>query len=297
MQRPSWSGQLRISLVSFGVSLIPATESKGEVHFHQLDKRTGARVRNQLVSSEDGKPVERNEIVKGYEYAKNEFVQIDPDEVSQLRIPSRSTIEVEQFVSEEEIAPALYEKPYFVVPESAATAEAFAVVRAALGETRQAAVGKIALSGRERLIAFVAPRDAELRGIYAYTLRFADEMRDAREYFADIKEQKIVPEQLSLAKDLIRQKSAPFNPERFHDEYEDALREMIEAKLKHVPVPREERQEPRGKVIDLMEALRRSVEGVPRKPPARAAAKTASRGKVQVMPTASHNARGKRKTA
>src|SRR5580693_2959406 len=120
MARPFWSGQLQISLVSVGIKLIPATESKSEIRFHQIDRRTGERVRHQKVSSEDEEPVEKGEIVKGYEYSKGQYIQLEPGEIDQLRIESRHTIDLEQFVHAEEIDPAFYEKPYFVLPENAA---------------------------------------------------------------------------------------------------------------------------------------------------------------------------------
>jgi DNA end-binding protein Ku len=259
MARPFWSGHLQISLVSFGISLIPATEAKSEIRFHQIDRRTGERVRHQKVSSDDEAPVEKSDIVKGYEYSKGEYIQLEPSEIEQVRIPSRHTIELEQFVGAEEIGPAFYEKPYFVLPANPAQAEAFAVVREALEETKRVGVGKIAFGGRERLVAVTVPNDPKLRGLMAYTLRFAEELRDGTEYFEDIKKQKIDHDQLSLAKELIQKKSTRFEPGQFADNYEAALRELIDARLKHVAPRRERDREPRGNVINLMDALRRSV--------------------------------------
>lgn len=259
MARPFWSGHLQISLVSFGINLIPATEAKSEIRFHQIDRRTGERIRHQKVSSDDEEPVEKSDIVKGYEYSKGEYIQLEPSEIEQVRIPSRHTIELEQFVGAEEIDPAFYEKPYFVLPENPAQAEAFAVVREALEETRRVGLGKIALGGRERLVAVTVPNDPKLRGLMAYTLRFAEELRDGAEYFQDIKSQKVDRDQLSLAKELIKRKSTTFEADKFTDNYEAALRELIDAKLKHVAPPKEQDREPHGKVINLMDALRRSV--------------------------------------
>jgi DNA end-binding protein Ku len=259
MARPFWSGQLQISLVSFGIKLIPATEAKSEIRFHQIDRRTGQRVRHQKVSSEDEEPVKKGDIVKGYEYSKGEYIQLEPDEIEQLRIPSRHTIELTQFVRAEEIDAAFYEKPYFLLPENSSQSEAFAVVRKALEETKEAGLGKIALGGRERLVAVSAPRNPKLRGMMAYTLRFEEELRNAADYFDEVKESKVDHDQLSLAKELIRKRTSEFKPEKFKDEYEAALHELIDAKLKHVAIPKEQRREPRGKVINLMDALRRSV--------------------------------------
>jgi DNA end-binding protein Ku len=259
MPRAFWSGQLQISLVSFGIQLVPATEAKSEIRFHQIDRRTGERVRHQKVSSGDEEPVETGDIVKGYEYSKGEYIQLEPNEIEQLRIASRHTIELEQFVREAEIDPVFYEKPYFVLPENPSQAEAFTVVRKALVETKRLGLGKIALGGRERLVAIGAPGDSEIGGMMAYTLRFLEELRSAKDYFAEIEKQKVDHDQLTLAKKLIQSRTATFDPGKFTDSYEAALRELIDAKLKHVALPRSQEHAPRAKVINLMDALRRSV--------------------------------------
>jgi DNA end-binding protein Ku len=259
MARPYWSGQLRISLVSFGVSLIPATESRSDLHFHEIDRQTGQRVRHQKVVPQSGEPVENSAIVKGYEYSKGRYLPLEPEDIQNLRVASSKTIDLEQFVAVDEIDPACYEKPYFMLPENASQGEAFAVVREALEETGKAGIGKIALAGREHLVAIRAPGNARLRGLMAYTLRFAEEIRDAEQYFGEIAGAKVDAEQLSLAKELIQRKSASFDLKKYKDEYETALRELVEARLKHIELPRHEAPIPRGKVIDLMDALRRSV--------------------------------------
>lgn len=287
MARPFWSGQVQISLVSFGIKLFPAVEAKSEIRFHQINRKSGERVRHQKVSEGDETPVEKEDIVKGYEYSKGEYVQIDPQEIADLRIPSRHTLDIQQFVSLDELDPAYYEKPYFVTPESDSQVEAFAVVRRALADTYKAGLGKIALSGREHLMAISAPRDEELPGLMAYTLRFPSELRSAREYFAGIKTPEINKESLELAKELIRRKSTKFDPARFTDDYEVALREMIDAKLKHLPVPAEKKPPQQGKVVNLMDALRRSVsQPGEKKPPARETAAKRDKAKhgIAVMP-------------
>ncbi len=303
MARPFWSGQLQISLVSFGINLIPATEAKSEIRFHQIDRRTGERIRHQKVSSEDEEPVEKGDIVKGYEYSKGEYIQLEPSEIEQLRIASRHTIALEQFVSVEALDPAYYEKPYFVLPENAAQGEAFAVVREALEETKRAGLGKIALGGRERLVAVTAPKDPKLCGMMAYTLRFSEELRNAAEYFEDIKTHKVDRDQLSLARELIKKKSSKFEPEKFTDNYEAALRELIDAKLKHVALPKQHDRETRGKVINLMDALRRSVgEQTSRKKPVvradgKPAKDQASKHGLRLMQSSGRGADKRRKSA
>ena len=295
MARPFWSGQVQISLVSFGVKLFPAVEAKSEIRFHQIHRKSGERVRHQKVSESDETPVEKEDIVKGYEYSKGEYVQIDPEEIANLRIPSKHTLELQQFVGLDELDPAYFEKPYFVTPENDAQAEAFAVVRRALAETRKAGMGKIALGGREHLMALSAPSDKDLPGLMAYTLRFAAELRSAREFFAGIKTPEIDKESLELAKELIRRKAAKFEPEKFTDQYEAALRELIEAKLKHLPVPAEKKPAVRGNVVNLMDALRQSVGGPGgKKPPARETSAHRGGKKVAVMPKGGER---RRKTA
>jgi len=163
--RPYWSGQVRISLVSFGVKLFPATEAKSEIRFHQIDRKSGERVRHQKVAEGDDVPVEKEDIVKGYEYSKGHYVQIDPKEIEHLRIPSKHTLEIQQFVPVDDLDRALFEKPYFVLPEKDTDAAAFAVVRRALQDTGTAGLGKIAMAGREHLMAISVPSDSKLPGL------------------------------------------------------------------------------------------------------------------------------------
>src|SRR5580658_4965381 len=195
MARPYWSGPIQISLVSFGVSLYVATESKSRINFHQISRSTGERVRHQKVlessvDSDEAAVVGKDEIVKGYEYTKGQYVIIEPSEIANLRVPSKHTVEIQQFVSLDELAPEYLEKPYFVVPENDIQAEAFAVVRAALAKSKKAGLGKIAFSGREHILALTAAPGDE-RGMMAYSMRYQEELRKPAEYFADIKKVKI----------------------------------------------------------------------------------------------------------
>jgi len=266
MPRPYWSGQIQISLVSFTVKLFVATESRGEVHFHQISRKTGERVRHQKVLAsaleadpEQGSdPVAKNDIVKGYEYAKGQYVTIEPEEIEHLRVPSKHTVEITQFVSLDELAPEYLEKPYFVVPENDLQAEAFAVVRRALEKTNKAALGKIAFGGREHVLAITAaPGEA---GMMAYTMRYQEELRDPAEYFREIKKVAINEDSLELAETLIKKKAAKFDPSKFVDGYEVALKELVEAKVNHAPIPKDEAPAPkRNNVVNLMDALRKSL--------------------------------------
>ncbi|MGA2848562.1 MAG: Ku protein [Terracidiphilus sp.] len=296
MARPFWSGHIQISLVSFGVKLFPAVEAKSEIRFHQISRKTGERVRHQKVSASDEEPVENDDIVKGYEYSKGEYIQIEPSEIAELRIASRSAIEIQQFVDMDELDPAFFEKPYFVLPENDAQADAFAVVQKALQETGKAGLGKIAVGGREHLIAISAPSDAKLAGLMGYFLRYEEEMRNAAEYFSEVKPGKVDEEQLALAKELIKRKTKAFDPGKFTDDYEAALHELVDAKLKHIPLPKQQAA-PRGKVIDLMDALRRSVKEPPekKKPVARAGVSAAKEKLGPRLIQAHAGAAGKRR--
>jgi DNA end-binding protein Ku len=293
MARPYWSGKIQISLVSFGVKLFVATEAASDIHFHMIDRRTGERVKHQNVASsaiernpdEAADPVHKSDIVKGYEYSHGRYVTIEPDELAHLRVPSKRTMDVAQFVDIDSIDPAFFEKPYFVVPEDDTQAEAFLTIRQALIDTNKIALSRIAFGGREHVIA-IAPAPAHLTeksskatksskpskskfskthstahpGLMAYTLRYAAELRDPAVYFESIKAHTINADSLSLAKELIQRKTAAFDPTKFTDGYEAAVKELVDAKLKHAPIPREE-PAPRthGKVIHLMDALRKSV--------------------------------------
>ena len=276
MARPYWSGQIQISLVQFGVKLFVATEAKSEVRFHQISRKTGERVKYQKVSqsaaeaqqaSGDDVPaaslVEKDEIVKGYEFRKGEYVTIEPEEIAHLRVPSKHTMEITQFVDEAEVDPEFYEKPYFVVPENDSQAQAFAVVRTALKQSKKIALTKIAFAGREHVVAIAPTQDDSLGGMMAYTMRYAQELRNPKEYFADVKKAEVDEDSLGLAMELIKRKAAKFDPSKFVDGYEVALRELVDAKVNHQPVPKDETPAPaRGKVVSLMDALRKSVSSV-----------------------------------
>jgi len=272
LPRPYWSGHIQISLVSVGVKLFVATEAKGEVRFHQISRSTGERVRHQKVLAsaleeapdQAAAPVEKDEIVKGYEYSKGQYVLIEPNEIANLRVPSKNTIEITQFVSLSEVAPEYLEKPYFVVPENDIQAEAFAVIRTALAKSKRAGLGKIAFGGREHILAIAAAPPGssgqDELGMMAYTMRYQEELRSPAEYFSDIKKVKVDSDSLELAESLIKKRTAKFDPSKFTDTYETALKELVEAKLKHLPIPQEEPAAPhRAKVINLMDALRKSV--------------------------------------
>jgi DNA end-binding protein Ku len=264
--RPYWSGQMRISLVAFGIQLFPATSSASEISFHQIDRKTHQRVHHLNVINGD-QPVANSDIIKGYEYSKGKYVILDPDEIKQLRLETQKSINIAQFVDSKELPPYLFEKPYFVVPDAKGSAEAFAVVREAMVESDKVAIGEVAFAGREHLVAIAPSPDKNARGMMAYTLRYADELRNAKDYFSGIAEQKIDKKQLELANQLIRSQSAPLHLKDYKDDYEAALRELVNAKRNETPIPVNE-EKPGPKVVSLMDALKRSVNETQKKPAA-----------------------------
>jgi DNA end-binding protein Ku len=269
MARPYWTGRIQVSLVSFGVQLFVATESKNQISFHQISRSTGERVRHQKVlqsavdadSETAGAAVGKDEIVKGYEHRKGEYILIEPSELENLKVPSKHTIEVSQFVTIDELLPEYIEKPYFVVPENDSQAEAFAVVRKALKESRKVAIGKVSFAGRENIIAIRPAGDDAHGGMIAYTLRYSSELRNEQEYFRDLKGVEINAESLELAEALIAKKSAKLDLSKFEDGYEVALRELINAKVNNVAVAKDDAPQSTGKVVSLMDALRKSLGG------------------------------------
>lgn len=266
--RPYWSGQIRLSLVSLPVSIYPALSRSRQIPLHEIYRKTGQRVRHQ--NTVDGEEIDREDIVKGYEVEKGEYVILEPDEIKDLKIPSKKILEITQFVDKGSIDQVYYETPYFVTPEGKGSEDAFTVIRDALRQSGKVGLGQLAITGRERLCA-IKPCGS---GIMLETLRYEDEIRESDPYFGDIDDGAVDKEQLSLAKELIKRKTATFKPEKFHDHYKEALQELINSKLEGRK-PRDIIEEPSsGKVINLMDALRKSLKEqnakpAPRKPPAK----------------------------
>jgi DNA end-binding protein Ku len=257
MARPLWSGNLQISLVSFGVGLVPATSPASEISFHQIDRKTGQRVHQQMMVNDD--PVERSEIVKGYEISKGKYIAIEPQEISELRIESRTTLEIQQFVDLKEIPLTLFEKPYFVVPEPAEQTAAYTIVCHALEQTEKAGLGEIAFAGREHLVAIAAAPGKPTRGLMAYTLRYGQELRDPSEYLPSVPRAAADKKQMAMAVDLIHQYTGDLDLSAYKDDYEEALRNLIDARMKKKTLPLESGEPHRPKVINLADALRQSL--------------------------------------
>jgi DNA end-binding protein Ku len=258
--RPYWSGQIRLSLVSLPVNIYPALSRSRQIPLHEIYRKTGQRVHHQNVV--DGEEIDRDDIVKGYEVEKGEYVILEPDEIKDLKIPSKKILEITQFVDKGSIDAIYFETPYFVTPEGKSSEDAFIVIRDALRASGKVGLGQLAINGRERLCA-IKPCGS---GIMLETLRYEDEIRKSDPYFGDIEEKTVDKEQLSLAKELIKRKTATFKPEKFHDHYREALQELINSKLEGRK-PRDVVEEPpQGKVINLMDALRKSLKEQNTKP-------------------------------
>lgn len=272
--RPTWSGSLQISLVSIAVKIFPATNPGRQVEFHMIDRKTHQRVHHQNVDEQGD--VEKADIVKGYEYAKNKYVEVDPEELKSLRIPTATTMQIKQFVKRSELSPALFERPYFVAPKDQAQEKALGIMRKALAETDTFGIGEIAFSGREHLVAIAAPVDPKQKGLMLYTLRYEPELRDSKSALGGVKETTIAADELSLAKQLIKGSTSKFELGSYKDDYEAAVKKMLDAKRKGKPLPKEEPEAPRPKVVSIMDALRSSLAA---SKPKRTAAKKKVRSK------------------
>ena len=254
--RAMWKGQLRLSLVSFGVRLYAATESSSRVSMNQLHRGCHQRLKNQTVCPVHG-PVGRDEIVKGYEYEKDTYVIVEPEDLEAIRLESNKVIDLIQFVGADEIDPMLVDSPYFLGPDGPVAEEAFGVIREALKKTKKVGIGKVVMSGRERIVAL----HPEGKGFVLTTLRYAEEVREASRYFEDIKIGTSDAEQVELAESIIKSKTKKFDPSAFQDGYREAFFEMVKAKVKgEKPVIVEEEDVPAS--YNFIDALKRSVEQV-----------------------------------
>lgn len=253
--RAYWRGTIRLSLVSVPVSLFPATSSGRRLSFHMIHEPSGERVRYQRVVPELG-PVEDDDIVKGYEYERGQYVLLTDEEMDQIKVESKHTINLMRFVDPHDIDPIYFDRPYFVAPDSDMAQEPFIVLRDALKATRKTALGQVTLSGKEH-VAAIRPCG---RGLILETLRYAEEVRKASTVFDDIPEMQADAEQIELAQLLIDKKTGRFDPHEFKDHQQEVLRQLIEAKLQSRPAPSEDEKRAPAKVVNLMDALRRSVE-------------------------------------
>jgi|SRR5271165_4388821 len=253
--RAYWKGYLKLSLISCPIALFPATSEREKISFHQVNKDTGHRIKYRKVDAETGEDVDTEKIIKGYEVGKGAYLEIDPEELEAIAIESKRTIEIDEFVPKKEIDELYLNTPYYIVPDGEVGRQAFAVIRETIKQAGMVAIGKVVFTSREHVIS-LEPRGKGLLGI---TLRYPYEVRDEKEYFDDIPDEKVPKDMLELAHHIVEVKSGHFAPQRFEDEYENALKELLQKKQTGQPIERPERPEP-ARVINLMDALRRSVE-------------------------------------
>ena len=254
--RANWKGFLRLSLVTCPVALYPATSESEKISFNQLNRATGHRIKYLKVDADTGDEVPNEDIVKGYKVDTDTFIEVTKEELENVALESSRTIEIDEFVDRTEIDPRYLIRPYYLCPDGKVGHDAFAVIRETIGEMNKVAIGRVVLTNREHIIA-LEPLD---KGLMGTLLRYPYEVRDPKEYFDDIQDVKVTKDMLDLARHIVDQKAGHFEPDKFEDQYETALVDLINQKRAGKPITPKER--PRGEnVVDLMEALRRSVGG------------------------------------
>jgi DNA end-binding protein Ku len=254
--RPYWRGYLRLSLVTCPVVLYPATTQAEKTHFHQINKRTGNRLRQQMVDAETDEIVDKEDKGRGYELSKGKYVEIDEEELEAIEIESTHTIEIDSFVPKDEIDQRYLEKPYYIVPGGEKVGEeAFAVIRDAMKDKNRVALGRIVMAHREHVIA-VEPMD---KGLLGTTLRYPYALRNPKPYFSGIRSPRVARDMVNLAAHILDSKAAHFDASKFKDEYENALKALLRRKAKGHTIEAPEKREEPSNVINLMDALRQSL--------------------------------------
>jgi len=268
--RAYWKGYLKLSLVSCPIALYPASSSSERVSFNRINAKTGHRLKQLMVDAESGEPVDREDIKRGYEYAKGQYLLVADEELEKIRIESTHTIEIDRFVPRSEIDDRYLDTPYYIAPTDQVGQEAFAVIRDAMRQKKMAGLARVVLMRRE-YVAMLEPLD---KGLLATTLRYAYEVRDQADYFSDIPDLKLPAEMAELAAHIVDTKSGHFDPKSFEDHYEKALIELLRSKQAGLPVETVGAKDEAPRVINLMDALRASIDAAARKP---AAASTPAR--------------------
>ena len=255
--RAYWKGSLKLSLVSCPVLLYPASTAADKTRFHMINKETGNRLKQQMVDAETGDVVENDQKGRGYELKKGEYVEIEKDELDAVQIESNHTIDIDSFVPKNEIDKRYLNHPYYLAPDGKAGVDAFAVIRDAMKDQDRVALARIVLTNREHIIA-IEPLG---KGLLGTTLRYPYELRDADEYFDDIKNPKISKDMIELASHILDTKAAHFDPSKFKDEYENALKALVRRKASGKPLKSAAREEKPDNVVSLMDALKQSLKG------------------------------------
>ncbi|WFU21145.1 Ku protein [Bradyrhizobium sp. CB1717] len=281
--RANWKGFLRLSLVTCPVALYPATSDAEKISFNQLNRQTGHRIKYLKVDAETGDEVPNEDIVKGYELEKGQFIEVTKEELEEIALESTRTIEIDEFVDHSDIDPRYFIRPYYLRPDGKVGHDAFAVIRETIREMDKVAIGRVVLTNREHIIA-LEPME---KGLVGTLLRYPYEVRSEQEYFDEIQDVKVTKDMLDLARHIVDQKSGNFEPDKFEDQYETALVDLINQKRAGKPITPKSKPAATN-VVDLMEALRRSVgkEAAPAKAgkPAKKPNKGASGQREMLMP-------------
>jgi DNA end-binding protein Ku len=294
--RTFWKGYLRLALVAIPVRLVSAERSEATPKFHQIDRKSKQRIRYVKVAAGD-KKVANDDIVMGYEVEPGNYVLLEKDELDAVRLETRHTIELTQFVDAGDVDPLYFERPYFLLPDGEVAEEGYLVIQSALRSARKVAIGQLTLRGRENLVALYAGG----KGLVLDTLRYDSEIRDADEVFATLGDQKPRADMLKMAEQLIESRSQSFDPSSFKNHYAEALRDLVKRKVESGgAVPVEDEAAPGAKVIDFMEALKRSLSGggaaAPSKPAAARTKAAPTKAKAPTKRPAAKASARKKKT-
>jgi DNA end-binding protein Ku len=278
--RAYWKGSLKLSLVTCPVVLYPASTTVEKTRFHMINKETGNRLKQQMIDAETGDVVDKEQKGRGYEVSKGEFIEIAKEELDEVQIESNHTIDIDSFVPRDEIDKRYLNNPYYIAPDGKAGMDAFAVIRDAMKDKDRVALARIVLTNREHIIA-IEPLG---QGLIGTTLRYPYEVRDEEDYFDDIKSPKISKDMIDLAVHILDSKAAHFDPSKFEDHYENALKKLVESKVSGKPQKATDKEERPDNVISLMDALQQSLKGGKAK--ASAPAKAAAPAKKAAAPRA-----------
>jgi DNA end-binding protein Ku len=273
--RPTWQGHLKLSLVTCPVALYTATNSAGDIHFNLINPKTNNRIK-MITTDPDTGPIDRSDLVKGYEVSKGEYILLTNEEIDAVKLESTKTIDIERFVAADQIDRLYWDNPYYLAPDGKLAQEAFGVIRVAMEKSGQIALGRVVIGTRERILA-LEPRG---KGILAYTIRTDAEVRKPDEIFGSISDAKPDAAMISIAEKIIEQQEGPFDPSQFVDRYEEALKALIDEKKKgHKPAKVDEPED--TNVVDLMAALRASLGGKAKAAPTKSAKPTAAKPKAR----------------
>ena len=268
--RAYWKGYLKLSLVSCPIALYPASSGSERVSFNRINSKTGNRLKQQMVDAESGEPVDKEDIKRGYEYTKGQYIVVEDEEIDKIKIESTHTIEIDNFVPRSEIDDRYLDSPYYISPTDQVGQEAFSVIRDAMREKKMVGIARVVLTRREHAV-MLEPFD---KGLLATTLRYPYEIRDHADYFEDIPDLKLPAEMMKLAAHIVDTKAGHFDPKSFEDHYEKALVELLRQKQTGLPVQTIGEEAAAPRVINLMDALKASINASAKKP---AAASTGAR--------------------